>query len=143
LQAAENTGLKEPFLHITRLGDFSVSYRIAEFLEEVKHIVSIRSKLREQMLDQLHAYEIEIVSPNFMNQRVYQSDLSFIPKPLSRKNVEETDKAEIEIEKIIFDKADQAETIEKLEYNMKMIQEKINQLSEEVKRLMILAISKN
>ena len=37
LEAGERAGLKEPFVQVLELGDFSVNYRIAGFLEEVKY----------------------------------------------------------------------------------------------------------
>lgn len=110
LEAGERAGLKEPFVQVLELGDFSVNYRIAGFLEEVKYLISFRSKLRGHMLDVLHENQVEIVSPNFMNQRVYPVDKSFIPRP-SKSKVEVETKAP---EDLIFDKADEAQSVEKI-----------------------------
>ena len=110
LEAGERAGLKEPFVQVLELGDFSVNYRIAGFLEEVKYLISFRSKLRGHMLDVLHENQVEIVSPNFMNQRVYPVDKSFIPRP-SKSKVEVETKAP---EDLIFDKADEAQSVDKI-----------------------------
>jgi len=47
----------------------SVSYRVAGFLKEVKKLVTTNSLLNGEVMDQLHADDVEIVSPTFMNTR--------------------------------------------------------------------------
>lgn len=111
--AAAEAGLSDPFVLIMEMGDFSVTYRAAGMLEEVKHIISIRSKLRAMMLDGLHRAGIEIVSPNFMNTRALQPDKLFIAKDYKTGNGEQYED-EPDIEKLIFDIADEAESVEKL-----------------------------
>lgn len=69
VEAAEKAGLEEPFAQVVELGDFSVSYRAAGFLGDVKTLISARSTLRASMIDALHGAGVEIVSPTFMNQR--------------------------------------------------------------------------
>jgi small-conductance mechanosensitive channel len=46
LEAAAMAELQEPFVQVVDLGDFSVTYRVAGLLTEVKQIISARSKLR-------------------------------------------------------------------------------------------------
>ncbi len=113
LAAAESAGLSEPFVRVLELGDFSVSYRIGGILNEVKQLLSARSVLRAAILDHLHNDGIEIVSPNFMNQRVLSPQQVFIPSddPSSSNDGEEV---EVFPEEIIFDKAEEAESLEKL-----------------------------
>jgi small conductance mechanosensitive channel len=79
LRSAEEAGLEEAFVQIASLGDFSVTYRIAGLLREVKNLISVRSRLREMMLDGLHQGGIEIVSPGFINQRVLPPEKIFVP----------------------------------------------------------------
>jgi small-conductance mechanosensitive channel len=113
LKAAEDAELKEPFVQVLALDDFSVNYRVAGLLEEVKHLISSRSILRQKVLDRLHEGDIEIVSPTFMNTRAV-GEKRFIP---SEEIAEVTDKPVSELlepEKLMFDKADQAESLEKL-----------------------------
>jgi small-conductance mechanosensitive channel len=74
------TGLTEPFVFVLELGDFSITYQTAGFLEEVKYLISAESELRECMLDALHRAGIEIVSPTFMNQRQLAAERVFIPE---------------------------------------------------------------
>jgi small-conductance mechanosensitive channel len=81
LEAAQTAGLAEPFVQIFELGDFSVTYRAAGLLQEVKELLPARSRLRAAMLDTLHRSGIEIVSPSFMNQRALPPEKVFIPEP--------------------------------------------------------------
>ena len=110
LEAATSIGLAEPFVHITELGDFSVTYRIAGFLSEVKQILRLRSRLRASVLDALHAADIEIVSPTFMNQRPNDPTVPVIPAPV-HSSAEPSDELP---EKLVFDKAERAGRLEEL-----------------------------
>ncbi len=118
LEAAADTGLQEPFVHVMELGDFSITYRAAGLLEDVKSLLSVRSRLRKKMLDHLHAAGIEIVSPAFMNQRVLDPKRAFIPTRVSKDEGTELPEA------VVFDKADEAESLEKL-------QQRIDELGKE------------
>lgn len=113
LEAATAADLQEPFVHVMELGDFAITYRIAGLLSEVKHVLSARSRLREMMLDNLHKGGVEIVSPTFMNTRSLQTGQVFIPKaPASHEKPEQT--ARKTAEDLVFDKAEEAESLEKL-----------------------------
>jgi hypothetical protein len=46
-------GLRDPFVRILELGDFSVSYQIAGFLQEVKKLVATKSLLNADESDTL------------------------------------------------------------------------------------------
>ena len=121
-QAALDAGLQDPFVHIVDLGNFSVAYRVAGLLTEVKHLISARSRLREHMLDSLHRGGVEIVSPTFMNTRAYQPGEAFIPTiiPATKQTAEsETPEA------VVFDKADEAESIEKLRERLRDVVDKL------------------
>jgi small-conductance mechanosensitive channel len=114
VEAAKHAGLKDPFVQITELGDFSVTYRVAGFLPQVKQILTARSNLRAMMLDNLHGAGVEIVSPAFMTQRRIDEQIRTVP-PESRWPSERTPTAEDKIpEELIFDKAEQAERLEQL-----------------------------
>lgn len=103
LEAARETGLTDPFVRILELGDHSITYRAAGFLEETRKLISKRSSLRGKMLDALHRRGIEIVSPLFLSQRVYPKDETFLHRPSPRPEVHIPDD-------LIFDKAEKAET---------------------------------
>lgn len=105
-QAAGEAGLEDPFVQVRELGDFSVTYRVAGFLKEVKHLLTARSNLRRKILDVLHGAGVEIVSPTFMNQRRLADDAKVIPEQIRRvpPTAAEGDKPE----ERIFDKAEEA-----------------------------------
>jgi hypothetical protein len=79
LEAAQRAGLEEPFVQVVELGNFSVEYRAAGMLTEVRRIVSSRSVLRMHMLDALHEGGVEIVSPTFMYLRTQARDSEVRP----------------------------------------------------------------
>lgn len=126
-EAGEKSGLTEPFVQILELGDYSVTYRIAGFLKDVKYLISFRSKLRGLMLDLLHENNIEIVSPNFMNQRVYPIEKSFIP---SRNKVNSKEKS-TSPEDMIFDKADEAQSRERIKEMLQLVDGQLKELESE------------
>lgn len=111
LEAARASGLDDPFVHILELGDFSVTYRVAGFLPEVKHLLSVRSRLQASILDTLHGAGVEIVSPNFMNQRRLADGARFVPGPRSPAPAPPEAPAP---EEKIFDKAEEKASLEEL-----------------------------
>lgn len=112
LTAAANAGLDEAFVQVTSLGDFSVSYRVAGLLTDVKSMLSARSRLHKAVLDSLHHAGIEIVSPSFMNQRVQPVGSTMIPQ-MSTPDKGAVDDQESSPEAIVYDKAEQAAEQEK------------------------------
>jgi hypothetical protein len=127
--AAESAGLKDPFVHVRELGDFSVTYRVAGLLEDVQSLISARSVLRRCMLDALHAADIEIVSPGFMNTRAVASDQRFIARPTRRRRAADDASAE----QLAFDKAHEAAEIEKLRKAINDIEKRMKTLGDESK----------
>lgn len=117
--AATKIGLKDNFVQVTDLGDFSIGYRVAGFVDNPKLLLSARSNLRKQVIDSLHANDIEIVSPTFMNQRQYRSDEMFISNVTA---YQERQNAKTEQSKV-FDKAETAEQIEHLKTQLNTVEE--------------------
>jgi small-conductance mechanosensitive channel len=114
IAAAKRAKLEDPFMQITELGDFSVTYRVAGFLPEVKQLLTARSNLRAMMLDTLHEAKIEIVSPTYMYQRQTPGEARSLPRK-TRSYWQSAPVAEDKIpEELIFDKAEQAEKLHKL-----------------------------
>jgi len=111
--AASNAGLSDPFVLVMKLGDFTVTYRVSGILTEVRHLISVRSKLRRMMMDSLHRNGIEIVSPNFMNTRAIPEHKPIIPTNAQYGAVEESD-SKPAIEKLFFDIAEEAASTERL-----------------------------
>jgi len=129
--AAHRSGLEGAFVHITSLGDFSVTYRISGFLKEVKTIVSSRSRLHANVLDALHESGMEIVSPAFMNQRVLDPRARIIPaRPGESLHRDEGDP---DPETVIFAKAEAAHKLETLVEGIEALRERIHTLEDEQK----------
>ena len=110
VRAAETAELTEPYVWITDLRDHAVAYRVCGFLSDVKTLVSVRSRLRGAVLDALHGAGVEIVSPGFVYQRRVEETQSVIPR-VERKPEAEPQAA---VEDVVFDKAEEAETLDQL-----------------------------
>ena len=111
IRAATDTELESPYVQIRELGDFSVTYQVSGLLKEVNRIIDKRRELRARTMDVLHAEDIEIVSPSFMNTRAIEKGQAFIPE------VEEYDVAAATAgspDAIVFDKAEKAASVSKL-----------------------------
>jgi small-conductance mechanosensitive channel len=132
VQAAENAGLTEPFVFVLELGDFSITYQAAGFLEEVKYLISAESKLRESMLDALHRAGIEIVSPTFMNQRQLAAERLFIPEVRHAAKSTPPAADETRPEERMFDKAEQAETEAKAGHQLDDVVEELSELKKQI-----------
>jgi len=132
LLAAEKTELETPFVHILELGDFSVTYKVGRLLKNVESLITTRSDFKKAVLDSLHEADIEIVSPNFMNQRILKEGTIFIPpkEPVKAKAVEKS--PENKPEEVIFDKAIEAEILGKIGYVLEVLEEKENELEQQV-----------
>jgi small conductance mechanosensitive channel len=63
LAAAHAAGLDDPYVHILGLNDFSVNYRVSSLLQEIKTLLTCRSRLNACVLNTLHGHGIEIASP--------------------------------------------------------------------------------
>lgn len=128
IKAAESVGLKDPFVFITALGDFSITYVLHGLLEDCSGVLTTRSKLYKAMLDQLHSDGIEIVSPTFMNQRDVTDEV-FIPKRSRTSSIEEQN-----VEGLLFDKAELAKELEESQMKLSEIDAKIVELETELKK---------
>ncbi|MBE9515372.1 MAG: mechanosensitive ion channel [Proteobacteria bacterium] len=136
-RAAEQAGLQDPFVLITDLGDFSVSYRVAGFLPEVKTLVTARSNLRKQLLDVLHGAGIEVLSPTYMAQRPVEVGEPVIPDPYHQNAaVSATTSASVAAaeeestpEDIMFAKAEEISTKEDIKDEIARVHEQIIELA--------------
>jgi len=122
-QAAVGSGLSDCFVHIVSLGDFSVTYKVCGVLSDLDRYLSARSRLNQKILDTLHKSDIEIVSPNFMNQRVVTGE-TFIPKEIKLKQGYSKDPSDL----VVFDKALEADKISDKEEALIKIDNQISSL---------------
>jgi len=130
LEAARKAGLTDAFVQILELGDFSVEYRVAGILKDLKQILTARSDLRAQILDSMHSDRIEIVSPTFMNTRALsKGDLIIPPSPVVPPPRESRDSPE----GVVFDKAEEAEEALLLETEYKRLCERLAEVQGQLK----------
>lgn len=128
-EAALATGLTDPYVYITDLGDFSVVYKIHGFLDDSNKFFSTRSFLNGKVMDLLHENGIEIVSPTFMNQRRVDEKV-FIPKTIKEQIKEEEEHVP---EELVFDEAIKSEEKEKQKDLLKKIEKRHAALKEKLK----------
>jgi len=131
VEAAGSAGLLEPFIRILELGDFSVTYQISGRLSDTKKFLGGKTALHRAVLDTLHKNGVEIVSPNFMNQRQITDVGKFIPKVKRKTAASVTDTAGPDT--VVFDKADQVEKAEDLRKLLKALDEEISTLEARAK----------
>ena len=122
LAAATETGLESPFVQIRELGDFSVTYRVSGLLTEVNRLLDKRRELRARTMDCLHAADIEIVSPNFMNTRNFDPNERFVPDVQAAEEPVDTGPS---TDALAFDKAEEAESVTKLREKLEATRERL------------------
>jgi small-conductance mechanosensitive channel len=127
--AAIATGLKDPYVYIMNLGDFSVTYKISGFLDDSGKYFTTSSNLNGRVMDKLHEKKIEIVSPTFMNQR-RADEFQFIPEQEKEKPSAEKESSP---EDLIFDEAIKSGMMEKKKDFLVEIEKKIELLKKQVK----------
>ncbi len=130
-EAAVATGLKDPWVYIINLGDYSVIYKIHGFLEDSSKYFSTSSLLNANVIDVLHKNKIEIVSPTFMNQKNVNEKV-FIPQEILKNKSSNDDQIP---EDLVFDKAIKSEKIEKKKEQLDELNKQQESLSEKQKDL--------
>ncbi len=109
LQAAKESGLADPYVHVLSLDDFSITYKVAGLLVDVERLLTAHSKLNRQLLFVLHGAGVEIASPSITRHITQDADTRILPER-ERAPIASTG---IEAEEIVFDKARQVEALEK------------------------------
>ncbi|MDH3283615.1 MAG: mechanosensitive ion channel [Acidobacteriota bacterium] len=130
LAAASEVGLNDAFTQVLSLGDFSVTYRVAGLLTEVKTLITCRSNLARRVMDELHRGGVEIVSPTFMNQRVFPHDAAFIPQERQGRQAGPPEEVAAP-EAVVFDKADEAEALGMMERRMEEMTKRLEELKKQ------------
>jgi small-conductance mechanosensitive channel len=133
LEAAAAAELADPFVQVVDLADHAVGYRVAGFLTDVKRLLTARSNLRRSVLDALHGAGVEIVSPNFMNQRVLTPGARVVPHAAPSEPAAAAPPTEGPDE-MVFDKAEAAERARELRESRQQVAARIKELEESVKK---------
>ena len=125
IEAANEAGLAKPYVEIRALGDFSVTYVVSGLLTELNKLIAKRRQLRAHVLDGLHAAGIEIVSPTFMNQRVWPPKTRFVPE---QEAIEPAAPARAaQPDSLVFDKAEKAESIARLKEQRQDVESRLRE----------------
>ena len=132
LQAAVVTGLETPFVQVRELGDFSVSYQVSGLLTDIEQLLGTRRKLRASALDELHAAGIEIVSPNYMNTRNLNTATRAMPVEGAAAEAA-IDNSHPDPDAIAFDKAQQAENLDRLKKEYTELSQELISVEQELK----------
>lgn len=133
LEAIREVGLEDGFVQVMELGDFSVSYRAAGLLRDVKNILSAESRLRVLVMDSLHRGKVEIVSPDFRNVRSLAKGRKFVPEVAPETAPDREDDSLPE--KVVFDKADEAESLDRICAEHEELRTKIEQVKKTLKKI--------
>lgn len=131
LEAAEAAGLEKPYVYVLGLGDFAVVYRVSGKLMKTAELLTSQSDLKCRMLDALHAGGIEIVSPNFMNQRLLEESRRFIPSAAPAGGAAEPERGPAP-EAETFSEGRRAREVEKLEGAARKAQERAEAVRKEL-----------
>lgn len=123
LLAAKDAELKEPFVLVHELLDHAVAYRVCGFLPSMKSLLSSRSNLRKRVLEQMHGHDIEIVSPQFMNQRQLDPGQKVVPDLPVLHDRQKPEAMSVAPEEKIFDKAVKAAGLEELKLDLEATRE--------------------
>ena len=127
-RAAVECDLTEVFVIIEELMDHAIGYRVYGLFEDSSQLVTKTSQLNKSVLDTLHREGMEIASPGLTNQRRYEQEARFVPRVTTP---EVTVAAEADIEEVAFDRAEQAESIEKLYAEQEKLHHTLSAISDE------------
>lgn len=133
IEAAKRAGLEEPFVHVIKLGDFTVVYRVSGFLKDIKGLMTMQSRLRIEAMNTLHEADVEVMSPSVMMQRPIPSEERIMPDAYASSRLRRQRGDSLPEEKI-FDKAEEAEALERLEMELRTVREQCEALEERLEK---------
>jgi len=79
LEAARDVGLKNSFVGVEDLGNYSIVYVVNGMLDDIKEIKFIESNLRKAIIDQFHLHKMEILSPDYIARREVPKGTVVVP----------------------------------------------------------------
>ncbi|NBK22363.1 MAG: mechanosensitive ion channel family protein [Spirochaetia bacterium] len=125
-EAALSCKLEDPFVFIEKFLDHAIRYRLYGLLEESIERLSKTSELHKAVLKTLHEKGMEIASPNLFDRREFAKDEQYIPK--ASKQSKTPSKKEPDVEEKVFDKADEAQSLEDLRQEHEKLKKKLETL---------------
>ncbi|MFP4654871.1 MAG: hypothetical protein ACLFMM_04225 [Methanohalobium sp.] len=91
-------------------------------MDNIENIITTKSNFKKSVIDTLHDDNVEIVSPTYMNQKVYGEEHVCLPPKRFVETVSEV--TEKTTEDMMFDKAIEAEKLNNIEITLGRINEK-------------------
>lgn len=134
MEAAERAGLEESFVQVITLGDYTVTYRIAGFLSDVKSLFTAQSTLRRRVLDTLHDAGVEIASPMLMGHRALSETEALVPKVDKAVLAHREEEESAAPSDLIFDKAEEAELDDRAQQELETLRDEVKALKQEIKK---------
>ncbi|MDW3176104.1 MAG: mechanosensitive ion channel [Acidimicrobiia bacterium] len=122
--AAKDVGLVDPFVQMLDLGDHSITYRVAGFLEDPKTMLACRSNLRMAIVDTLSDAGIEIMSPTYIARRAVNND----PLIAAERSPSASARFRRTSEDRVFDKAERAGRLETARADLAAANEELDAL---------------
>ena len=123
LKAAQQCKLADPFVFIEAFLDHAIRYRLYGMLDQSAERLSKTSELYKAVLDVFVEEGIEIASPSLMDRREYEPTTRHLPPESTRLKKK---KIPTVVEDLVFDKAEEAQSIE----DLKQAQAKLTQALE-------------
>lgn len=139
LEAAQRCNLTDNFVFVESFLDHAIRYRLYGMLDESSERLSKTSELHKAVLDVCREQGIEIASPALMDRREFDAAKQYIPitsvkeKPQKRKAI---------IEELVFDKADEAQSLEELKEAQDQLSKSLDGLDPTQKKLVAKKIAK-
>ena len=133
MDAAERVGLTEPFVQVVELGDYTVTYRIAGLLSDVKTLFTAQSSLRRRVLDTLHDAGVEIASPMLVGHRGIEDGSPLIPTLDHAVLTHREEDESAAPSDLIFDKAEEAEEEARIEKAIEELRGEAKELEQSLK----------
>jgi len=125
-EAALSCKLSDPFVFIEEFLDHAVKYRLYGLLDEPMERLSKTSELHKAVLLTLHEKGMEIASPKLFDRREFAKTDEYIPK--ASKQGKAKPKKEDVVEEKVFDKADEAQSLEDLRQEHEKLKKKLGTL---------------
>lgn len=122
-EAALSCKLSDPFVFMEEFLDHAVRYRLYGLLGEPMERLSKTSELHKVVLQTLHEKGIEIASPKLFDRRAFSKEEQYIPK--ASKQINSPHIIESVVEEKVFDKADEAQSLEDLRQNHDKLKKKL------------------
>ncbi len=124
-EAAISCSLTDPFVFIEAFLDNAICYRLYGLLNQPNERLSKSSELHKAVLHTMSVKGIEIASPSLIDRREFNKEEQYIPI-LQKKNAIKSD--DLVIEEKVFDKAEEAQSIEDLKQKKITLGKKVEKI---------------